>query len=132
MNIKPKIPKYIEYLGTKNQPPHTLKLMHPKNHTQQSMQKRNKPIPIPMGTIIGRSPHPPTYVWVGWVFCYFRCFLTRCFCRFHCRKCFLHRFHHSGRRHHPPHPIRLVVVPAIPILLSRCVQYCICCLHGVE
>ena len=22
-----------------------------------------------MGTISGRSPHPPTCVWVGWVFC---------------------------------------------------------------
>ena len=41
--------------------------MHPpKKHIQQSMQKRNKPIRIPMGTIIGRSPHPPTCVWVGW------------------------------------------------------------------
>ena len=74
MNIKPKIPKYIEYLGAKKQPPHTLQLMHPKKQIQQSMQKRNKPIRIPMGTIIGCSPDPPTYVWVGWVFCYFRCF----------------------------------------------------------
>ena len=30
MNIKPKIPKYVEYLGTKKQPPHTLQLTHTK------------------------------------------------------------------------------------------------------
>ena len=23
----------------------------------------------PMGTISGHSPHPPTCLWVGWVFC---------------------------------------------------------------
>ena len=125
MNIKPKIPKYFEYLGTKKQPPHTLQLTHPKKHIQQSMKKHNKPIPIPMGTIIGHSPHPPTCVWVGWVFCYFRCFffscfLMSCYCRRFCRL-----FRHSFRRcHHPPHPIRPAVAPAIPILLSRCVQYC--------
>ena len=128
MNIKTKIPEYIEYLGRKKQPPHTLQLTHPKKHIQQSTQKCNKPIPIPMGTIIGRSPHPPTCVWVGWVFIYFRCCLTSCF-----RHSFHHLFCHSFRRcHHPPHPMHPVVVPAIPILLSRCVQYCSHCLHGVE
>ena len=132
MNIKPKIPKYVEYIGTKKQPPHTLQLMHPKKHIQQSTQKCNKPILIPMGTIIGHSPHPPTCVWVEWIFCYFWCFLTSCFrCSFHClsRHSFRHSFH---RCHHPPHPIRLVVAPAILILLLRCVQYCSHCLHGVE
>ena len=38
--LKPKIPKYVEYLGTKKQPPHTLQLTHPrKKHIQQSTQK---------------------------------------------------------------------------------------------
>ena len=129
MNIKHKIPKYSEYLGTKKHPPHSLQLTHQKN-MQQSMKKWNKP--IPMGTIIGRNPHPPTCVWVGWVFCYFRC-LTSCFCRFHSRNCFLHHFHHLfGRCCHPPHPIHLVVLSVIPILLLRCVQCCSHCLHGVE
>ena len=128
MNIKPKIPKYLEYLGAKKHPPHTLQLMHPKKHIQQSTKKCNKPSPIPMGTIIGHSPHPPTCVWVGWVFCYSRCFLMGCFCRH------FHRSFHCSfrRRHHPPHPIHPVVAPVVPILLSRCVQYCSHCLHDVE
>ena len=130
MNIKPKIPKYSKYLGTKKQPPHILQLMHQKNTCNNQRKKQNKP--IPMWTIIGCSPHPPTCVWVGWVFCYFRCLMS-CSHHFHCRNCFLHHFRHSfGRHRHPPHPICLVVVPAIPILPSRCVQCCSHCLHGVE
>ena len=82
-----------------------------------------------MGTIIGRSPHPPTCVWVGWVFCYFRWWcLTSCF-----RYRFRRSFHHSFRRHHhPPHPKRPAVAPAVPISLSRGVQCCSRYLHGVE
>ena len=129
MSIKNKLPKYLDYLGTKKHPPHTLQLTHPKKThptIKQKTQQHNKP--IPMGTIIGRSPHPPTCVWVGWVFIYFRCCLTSCFrYRFHCS------FRHSFRRHHhPPHPKRPAVAPAVPILLSRCVQCCSRCLHGVE
>ena len=126
MNIKPKIPKYIDYLGKK--PPHTLQLTHRRKNIQQSTKNHNKPIPIPMGTIIGRSPHPPTCVWVGWVFIYFRCCLTSCF-HYRCHRLFRHSFR---RHHHPPHPTHLAVAPAIPILLLRCVQCCSRCLHGVE
>ena len=35
--------------------------------TQQKQQQ--KYTSTPMGTISGCSPHPPTCVWVGWVFC---------------------------------------------------------------
>ena len=132
MNIKPKVPKYLEYLGTKKHPPHTLQ--HQKNHscTKKHMQQSTTTTksPMPTVTINGHIPHPPTCVWVGWVFFYFRCCLMSCF---HCRSCFHHHFHCLFDRHHlPPHPICLVVVLAIPILPLRCVQCCSHCLHGVE
>ena len=33
------------------------------------MKTTTKNTSTPMGTINGHSPHPPTCVWVGWVFC---------------------------------------------------------------
>ena len=51
------------------------KHMHaPKTPTQSprcgenTMKTTTKNTSTPMGTISGRSPHPPTCVWVGWVF----------------------------------------------------------------
>ena len=44
----------------------------PKNpHMQQqdNNTRSNKKETYTYGTIIGCSPHPPTCVWVGWVFC---------------------------------------------------------------
>ena len=35
--------------------------------TQRKQQQKNAY--TLMGTISGHSPHPPTCVWVGWVFC---------------------------------------------------------------
>ena len=125
MNIKSKIHKYLEYLGTQRN-----------HHTPSNSCTRKPHVTInekmkqiyPFVDYHWPYPHPPTCVWVGWVFCYFRCLMS-CFNRFCCRNCFLHHFHHSfHRRCHLPHPIRLVVVPAIPILPSRCVQCCSCCL----
>ena len=110
--------------------------MHQKTHMQQQQQKT----PTPMGTMVGRSPHLPTFVWVGWVFVYFSstsCFhCTSCFCCtrcFHCMSCFHCHFCCSfDRCLHPPHPIHPVVVQPIPISRLRCVQCCSCCLHGVK
>ena len=48
----------------------------PKTHTQSPRCGENtmkttttKNTSTPMGTIDGHSPHPPTCMWVGWVFC---------------------------------------------------------------
>ena len=54
---------------------------HQRAHAQQQQQQKHmypttttttikKAIPTPR-TIIGHSPHPPTCLWVGWVFLYF-------------------------------------------------------------
>ena len=107
---------------------------------KDTCSNNNNKSPMPMGTIICHSPHPPTCVWVGWVFIYFSsmsCFCcTSCFhCMrcFHCTSCFHCHFCCSfDRCLHPPHPIHLVVVQSIPISPSICVQYCSCCLHGVK
>ena len=126
MNMKPKIPKYLEYLGTKNN-----------HHTPSNSctKKTHATINEKMKQTYSYVDYHwlwPNCVWVGWVFCYFRCLMS-CFHHFCCRNCFLRHFHHSfGRCHHPPHPIHPVVVPAIPILPLRCVQCCSHCLHGVE
>ena len=83
------MPKYLGYLGNEELTPHTHKpnntqphakttctqqQQHPKKHMHATTTTKthihnnnNKGIPTPR-TIIGCSPHPPTCMWVGWVF----------------------------------------------------------------
>ena len=41
----------------------------PHMQQQNNNTRSNKKETYTYGTIIGHSPHPPTCVWVGWVFC---------------------------------------------------------------
>ena len=110
-------------LNSHHTPTNTKRNTHtPKTPT---CNNNNNKSPMPMGTIVDCSPHPPICVCLGWVFIYFSstsCFCctsyfhcTRCFC---CMSCFHCCFHCScDRCLHPPHPICLVVVQPIPISL---------------
>ena len=56
---------------------HTHQKHTPKTHTQSPRCGENtmktttttRNTSTPMGMINGHSPHPPTCMWVGWVFC---------------------------------------------------------------
>ena len=76
-NIKPEVPKHFRYLGTKKVPPHTHQCpkttpMHlcqkthsyAKSTSMQQQQQHN----LVLCDYTCCSPHPPTCVWVGWVF----------------------------------------------------------------
>ena len=85
---------------------HTPKTHTPSTHTcnNNNNQKNTYSYFYTYGTISGHSPHPPTSVWVGWVFFSFRCFLPhQCplvcktcntfFCNWWFWKCDPHRIH---------------------------------------
>ena len=73
--------------------------MQQQNNNTQSNKKHT----YTYGTIIGCSPHPPTCVWVGWVFCLGLCrsngvfVITVIICFIFCvvyGKYMIHVFHH--------------------------------------